>query len=94
MKDETTVVQFNPNPEPPVKGTFPNKPTPAPGTSGRPPVDVVTPTTRGPDPKITGGGGWIGTGGRPDVEHITDWWLETPDGRVTYLGSTVKTKKD
>lgn len=92
--DEETVVHFDPNPMPPINGTKPTKPVPRPGTGGEPTVDVVVPTTRGPDPSITGGGGWIGIGGPPEVEHITDWWYESPDGRVTYLGSTLKTKKE
>src|SRR4029450_11566658 len=95
VHDETTVAHFNPNPKlPPADGTEPKKPSPGSGAGGER-GGGLEPTTREPDPKVTGGGGWVGGGGPPIVEHITDWWYRTPDGRVTYLGSTVnaKTKK-
>jgi hypothetical protein len=94
VSDEATTVHFDINPpQPPPEDVEPKRPAPKPGTGTG---GGFEPTTRTPDPKVVSGGGWVGGGGAPIVEHITDWWYRAPDGRVTYLGSTVndKTKKE
>jgi len=92
LRDDTTVIPPHARPEPdPPTSPMPTPPVPSGGNGS--PVDVITPTTRAPDPSISGGGGWVGPGGLPTVEHWLDWWYETNDGRVIYLGSTLKTKK-
>jgi hypothetical protein len=92
LRDDTTTIfpHSRPEPEPP---TSPMPTPPAPSGGDGSPVGVITPTTRSPDPSITGGGGWSGPGGFPTVEHWLDWWYETTDGRIIYLGSTLKTKE-
>jgi hypothetical protein len=93
IREDTTTVHPNPQPDPdPPTSTVPTPPTPAPVTGGSP-VDIITPTTRVPDSTLAGGGGWVGSGGTA-VEHWKDWWLETPDGKVTFLGSTPVIKEE
>lgn len=90
VRDETTVAHFNPHPEvPSAEGTGVKRPAPVTGDGGGS-GGGFEPTTRQPDPRVVvSGGGWVGGGGPVIVEHITDWWYRSPDGRVTYLGSTV-----
>jgi hypothetical protein len=93
IREDSTTVHPNPQPDPdPPTSTVPTPPTPAPVTGGSP-ADIITPTTRVPDSTLAGGGGWVGSGGTA-VEHWKDWWLETPDGKVTFLGSTPVIKEE
>ncbi|MCF4121154.1 hypothetical protein L1785_09175 [Antribacter sp. KLBMP9083] len=93
IREDTTTVHPQPAPDPgPPMSKVPTPPTPGPVTGGSP-VDIITPTTRVPDGTLPGGGGWVGPGGTI-VEHWKDWWIETPDGTVTFLGSELVTKKE
>lgn len=88
LSDETTVVHFETNPElPPADGKVPTRPST--GSGGG--AGGLEPTTRTPDPKVSSGGGWQGSGGA-SVEHITDWWYRGVGGRTLYLGSTTDAK--
>ncbi|MGO4257917.1 hypothetical protein [Marmoricola sp. RAF53] len=91
VSDEETTVQVDVEPqEPPPTDSTPKRPAPRTGT-GTSGGGGFEPTTRTPIPTVVNGGGWIGGGGAPKVEHITDWWYRAPDGHVTFLGSTLKT---
>ncbi|PKH41834.1 hypothetical protein SAMN05192575_106193 [Nocardioides alpinus] len=92
ITSETTVVHFDPNPQPPpANGRLPSRP--APGGGGGDRFGDIEPTTRAPDPNVSGGGGWIGgTGPMSGTRHITDWWFRGSTGDIRYLGSTANAK--
>lgn len=96
VSDDETVAHFEVDPpQPPPTDSEPKRPAPRTGT-GTSTGGGFEPTTRTPQPEVVSGGGWVGGGGAPVAELITDWWYRAPDGRVTFLGSTMmpKTKEE